>query len=801
MRLLKWIGGGVIVLLLSAGVVLFWYSRAVLPQVSGTLRLAGLKAPVDVVRDAEAVPHIYAQSDRDAYFAQGFVQAQDRLWQMEINRRIANGRLAEALGEGALPIDRFLRTIGIRRAADAIWARLPEQSRSAYEAYAAGVNAYLAARKGPLPPEFLITGAPAPEPWVPQDSVGWIIMMAWDLGDNWKDELFRLQLAQRGWSADKIAQFLPPDAGGRDLRPDLAALYKDMLAPPPTRVAAAPMSLLSETGVGSNNWVLAGSRTASGKPLLANDPHLLLSAPSLWYLVNLKSPDMNVIGASLPGVPGLTLGRNDRIAWGFTNTGPDVQDLYIERIDPANPANFLTPDGSQPFGTVKEVIKVKGAADVTLTVRISRHGPIVSDGALPPADGLLKPGYALAFAWTALSADNTTPMTGDLFAHARDWESFKTAARSFSAPEQNMVYADVDGNIGYVAPGMIPIRRPDNPLSGLAPGLGWSAVYDWTGFIPFEDLPQSFNPPSGYQATANQRVVGPDYKPFLTNSFDLPLRADRIKALIEATPKHDVASMRAMQADIRSGSMASLLPRLTRVAGATPEEQTILGGLRGFDAVMRPDGWQPLVAAAWLRELTRLVYADDLGDLFDGHWDHRTAFMMHVLSDDPAMAAWCDDLRTPQVESCDDLISRALTLALADLRSRYGADYGKWRWDVAHQVRSAHRPFDKVPLLAPLFDLFEPVGGDRHTLDVAWYDIADEAAPYAVTHGPSLRAIYDFSDLEQSRFIQSTGQSGLVVSPYYRNLADRWAKVQDIPMRTSRASVEVGAIGTLTLAP
>ncbi|MGE5622453.1 MAG: penicillin acylase family protein, partial [Bacillota bacterium] len=384
--ILKKVALAVLALLVLLAAAAFWYRSASQPQVDGRIRLDGLHALVDIVRDAEGIPHIYAKSADDAYFALGFVHAQDRLWQLEMNRRIVAGSMAEILGPNAADTDRFLRTLGVRRNAERILANLAPDARSALEAYARGVNAYLANRKGPLPPEFLLTGAPAPQPWEPADSIGWQTMMAWDLGANWTQELLRMRLAQR-LSLQQINEFLPPYPGEPVLQTqDYTRLYRELAGTSQQLAAVASIAPPSYVeGMGSNNWVIGGALSRTGKPLLANDPHLGLSAPALWYFAHLSAPGLNAIGATLPGIPTVVLGRTDRIAWGFTNTAPDVQDLYIERINPANGKQYQTPDGWADFTTRTEIIKVKGEPDIVLEVRESRHGPVIS-GALPILD-------------------------------------------------------------------------------------------------------------------------------------------------------------------------------------------------------------------------------------------------------------------------------------------------------------------------------------------------------------------------------------------------------------------------------
>jgi penicillin amidase len=796
---------------LALMVALLWYRSASQPQINGTLKLNGLRAAVDIVRDAEGIPHIYAQSAEDAHFALGFVHAQDRLWQMELNRRIPAGRMAEILGPDALDTDRFLRTLGVRRNAEAILARLAPESRTALDAYARGVNSYLAHRSGPLPPEFLITGAPAPAPWQPADSIGWQTMMAWDLGANWSQELLRMRLAQR-LSLDQINAFLPPYPGDPVLQTqDYTKLYRELSGTTQQLAAVAkiaPPSLVE--GMGSNNWVLSGALTQSGKPLLANDPHLGLSAPALWYFAHMSAPGLNVIGATLPGIPGVVLGRNDRIAWGFTNTAPDVQDLYIERINPANARQYQTPTGWADFKVRRETIKVKGRPDVVIDVRETRHGPVIT-GALPilAKAAIDAKTHVIAFAWTALRADDLTLQAGLKLNRARDWPGFLDAVKDFSSPQQNMVYADIDGNIGFVAPGRVPIRKPQNDLKGLAPAPGWDARYDWAGFIPFDQLPREYNPVSKRIVTANQKIIGPDYPYFLTSEWSLPYRANRIAALLDARPKHDMASFAQIQKDHVSLAAQELLPILRQTVTRTERAKAALDAVSKWDGAMAADRAEPLIFTAWMREASRRIFADKLGDaLMKDYWEQRNVHqpMVNVLKNVNGQASWCNAtaaaaVTTAKPQTCADILATSLETALADLERRYGADMSAWRWGEAHAARSEHRPFGKVAWLAKLFDIRTPMPGDTYTINVGRHNLRDEAEPFTSRHAAGLRALYDLSDLENSRFIHATGQSGNVLSPLYRNYAQRWSQAAYLPMKMKRQAAEQGRIGSLTLTP
>jgi penicillin G amidase len=768
----------------------YLYLRLSLPQDAGEITLQGLAAQVEVLRDGRGIPHIFAASERDAHFALGFVHAQDRLWQMETNRRIASGRMAEALGRAALDTDRFLRTIGIRRAAQANLRHLDADTRDLLDAYAGGVNAFLDT-KPVLPIEFWIFNL-APERWSAVDSAAWAKMMAWDLGANWRSELLRLQLARR-MATSSIQEFLPPYPGDRAVElPELGELYGPLEKEPPQ------ISLTEAFPGASNSWVVSGQRTSSGKPLLANDPHLGLTAPGVWYFAHLHAPGLNAIGATLPGVPGIVLGRNERIAWAATNTGPDVQDLYLEKLDAAG--HYLAPQGPLAFNVVRETIKVKDAEDETFNVRISRHGPVISDVVRNALDAVPR-GHALAFAWTALAEDDVSLQALFKLPRARTWAEFVETLNDFHVPQQNLSYADVEGNIGFVAPGRIPVRNATNRLQGLAPAPGWDKRYDWTGFIPFEELPRSFNPASGSIVTANQKVVPPGYRHHITSEWASPYRARRIEELLDARPKHDRASFARMQMDVLSLATKDLLPRMTAIQGTSVEAGEALKWLSAWDGTMSAERVEPLIFAAWWRELARAVYADELGPAFRGAWSERALFIRNVLEDKNGASRWCDDLRTKRLESCDDVLNASLDRALADLRRRYGDNPERWSWGAAHEARLRHRPLSRSNWLRRFFDIAVPSGGDTYTVNVGRMDFGDEAEPYANRHAASFRAIYDLAEPEASVFIHPGGQSGNPLSPHYRDLAPLWARGDYLPMIMDRARLEAAGARRLVLRP
>jgi len=792
----------IIALAALCGGAAYLVARSSLPVMNGEITLAiGPSQPVRIVRDRNAVPHISAQSRNDVAFGQGFAHAQDRLWQMEVNRRIASGRLAEIFGPPALDTDRFIRTLGVRRAAEQALAHLKPETRSYLDAYAAGVNAFLQQNRSLLPPEFLILGV-EPEPWSPVDSIGWMKMMAWDLSGNWGNELARLGLARR-LSKMQIDEFFPPYPGDAPVAlADYGPLYRQVAAGLEFDRLAAVLPAPAPDGIGSNNWVLHGSRTVTGAPLLANDPHLGLTTPAIWYFAHLASPAGDVIGASLPGVPGIVLGHNGNVAWGFTNTGPDTQDLYIEKVDPTDPSRYMTPQGSAPFTLREETIRIKGQSDQSLTVRETRHGPVISDVHTPAAQSL-ENGHVLSFAWTALRPDDRSADSLIGLDTVRDWQTFVENFRNYVTPQQNIVYADKAGNIGFLAPALIPRRRADNDLKGLSPAPGWDARYDWDGFVPFDELPRSLNPASGKVVTANHKIVPDSYPHYLTSEWTEPYRAQRIEQLLAERAIHSVESFKQIQGDVTSLMAEEILPFLLDAPlKASPRNEDLSLAreqLASWDGTMAANRAEPLIFQAWYRELTRLILADELGEDFERLWRHRPVFMRNVLANIRGQGRWCHNVQTNAESGCAALIAEALDLAVDDLKTRYGRDMLRWRWGEAHFSKSTHRPFSNVAPLRRLFEVNVPTPGDAFTVNVGRNSLSDSRTPYANGHAASLRAIYDLADLNRSLFVHSTGQSGHPLSPHYRNLAPVWGAVGYLPMSIRQSDTEAGAIGTLTL--
>ena len=829
---LKRLAWGALALVGSIAVVtasaLFWL-RGSLPEIDGERFLSGIAAPVEVIRDDHGVPHIVAETEEDALFALGFVHAQDRMWQMEMNRRIGEGRLAEVLGSAALDTDRLLRVLGLHYRAKASLEHLRPDSRHRIAAYVRGVNAWMETRKGPLPPEFLILGF-EPEPWSAEDSALLPKILSLDLAREWTRDRMRMRLSKvlppdrivdfyTPYRADKPrgvvparagASFSPARASGAAAKrlPDPAAVKASGSGPfriataHEDRSASRALSALAPSGghLGSNGWAVDGTQTASGKPLLANDPHLGLTAPSVWYLAHLSWPGVDVVGATLPGMPGVVLGHNGRVAWGFTNTGPDVQDLFVESVDPLDESRYLAPDGWRAFDVRRERIVVKDGEDVVLEVRESRHGPVLGDMERGPG-GRDRSDQVLSLAWTALREADLTLQAGLGLAHAHDWESFVANVRDFHSPQQNISYADVDGNIGFIAPGLIPIRRgrPDE-RPGTVPRLGWEADHDWRGFVPFEELPRVYNPPGGTIVTANHQVVSDDYPHHLTFEWAGGYRAQRIMEKLAERERHDVASFRALQQDRMSLFARALLPRLRGVAvpfGAGETVSRARALLDGWDGSMDPGRPEPLVFHAWIWEFARLVSADELGSHQRDAWGRKGPFVQRVLEE---RGVWCDDVDTAVVETCDEMLARALAIAMDRLASDHGDDPDAWRWGDEHVAIAEHRPFGATPL-APLFNLTGPAPGSIYAVNAFSFSPLEDERPFAATRGPGFRAVYDLADLDRSLFVQSTGQSGNILSPWYRSFEKGWRDGEYFTIPTMRAAYASNATGRLLLMP
>jgi len=769
---------GFLVLVLTfavgAGGVGYLWLRSSLPLTDGNLVLPGLVATVTISRDAKGIPTITAQNDRDAAFALGFLHAQDRLYAMDLMRRYGAGRLAEWFGETALPIDRFTRMLGLYRSAQKQYDALSPELRAVFDAYAAGVNAFLATRRGALPPEYYLIGA-APEPWTPADSLVWGKIMDLQLSGNYRGELQRVRLLRQVSAGDLDVLYPPyPDDAPTPTgaRARLEGLPADALAsvlPPgddqPVRA--------------SNNWAVSGKRSQSGKPILANDTHLSFASPGTWYLARIKTPSLDLAGVTAPGAPFIVIGHSDRISWGFTTTTSDVEDLFIEKPDPDDPSRYLAPGGSLPFDVRQEEIQVRGDSPVMLIIRSTRHGPVISDLAGLSAPG----GEMLALQTTWLGDGDRTPEAIWNLERATNWTEFLGALKDWTAPQQNILYADSAGHIGFFAPGRVPIRAKGD---GWLPAPGWSGDYDWTGFIPTAELPSAFDPPLQRLVTANNRIVPKNYGYFLSRDWDLPNRAERIAALLDAKPKQSPDSMAKIQGDTLSLMARDLLPLMLATLPSNPRAQSAMDSLRAWDGHMDRDKPEPLIFSAWLRELNRTLFAPKLGPDFEDYWGLRPDAVRAVLTAHPD---WCG------ASGCGGALAQSLDRALDDLSARYGSNPAGWSWGHAHRALFEHPLWSKLPRLRDWLTPSIAADGGIDTVNAGAFFVNDDDAPFADRHGPVMRMIVDMAAPDDARFMVVPGQSGNPVSPHWADLLTPWRNVDYVRFGGDASG------GTLVLAP
>ncbi len=818
---MKWIGRLVLLLLaavLVAGGFLAVHLLRSLPQLDGSVHLTGLSAPATITRDAADVTHIVGSTALDTWRALGFVHAQERGWQLEFNRRLMRGELSEILGAATLGTDKLMRTLGIIGMAQKQLQGLSSATQAALQAYSEGIQSAWQSGAVRPSPEFkllgTVAGGPKGQAWSPEDSLGWALMMALDLGGNWGQEVARLSASQV-LNNEQLWQLLPPYPGEKPATTvDLPALYADLgvFAPKDktvTRDTPAPHGLAQWSndwvrdvgileGKGSNNWVVPGSRTVSGKPLLANDPHLALSSPAIWYFARLKSPAgelpgghrhpaLDVIGATLPGLPFVVLGRTSGVAWGFTNTGPDVQDLYLEQLDASRPGQYRTPTGWAAFEERAETIRVKGQGDVVLTVRNTRHGPVISD--VQPVFRQLIDGqrYAVSLRWSALSEDNKTVEAGMLTNWAQTVPELQKAFTDNHAPMQSVVMADTQGEVAFHAVGKLPLRSPQNDIRGVAPAPGWLAQYDWTGWLPAAQNPavnRQAIEAKGWHATANQNILPAGYAHFVGGDWTTPERFERIEQLLAASPRHSRESLQAIQNDVTSLGAKALLPAVLSAQPDHPLGDQALQILRTFDGQMHADSAAALVFNVWADELTRGLLVPHLGaERFQGLYGkrHFRAAVEGILKRSDAF--WCGGA------GCPAQVSAALDRALTRLTAQQGTDMRAWRWGAWHPAISSHKPLGKVPYVSAAFDVRTESAGDLFTVNVGQYWANDPQEPFANRHAASLRAVYDLAEPEQSVFIYQTGQSGHAFDPRSRDMAHAWASGRYRPLQQTSKPV------------
>lgn len=756
---LKWVLGTLGVLL-AIGIIGLIYVNAYIgkskPVISGELDVAILDEDVTVIRDDIGVPHIEAQSDADLYRAQGYVVAQDRLFQMDLSRRQASGRLAEAVGEAAVDTDKFFRTFSLRNAAEKSWEGYDEESKQVLEWFAEGVNAFIGEAKGndTLSYEFSLLGY-EPEEWTPVDSLAIGKFMAYDLGGNWSS------LAVRHWA---LGEF--PEDKARELfieYPEDAPSIIEANISNQVKVAGAfDASLVPNEFNGSNNWVVSGDKTESGMPLLADDPHLGLSTPSIWYQMHLSSPEQNVSGVIFAGVPGIILGHNEKVAWGVTNVGPDVQDLYIETPNPDDPTQFRYEGEWEQAEVRKEPIKVKDGETVDFEVVVTRHGPIISDVLYDEAE----PGALFSMQWTAL--EPTLELQAVLaFNKAADWDEFETALEDFQAPAQNFVFAATDGTIAYKANGRIPIRKTGD---GQLPVPGDSADYGWEGYVPFDELPTVVNPESGFIATANNEVVEDSYAYHITDFWAQPYRYERIAEVLEASDNLTPEDMMQLQMDQKNLYAEEFLADMIRAVSTESDEfEEVLTMLADWDGVDHADQPAPLVFHKWMKQLPHTLLADsfpeDVYELMPGK-NHITDAMLRESF------AGNDGAWVSEYGGAGKWLTDALATSLSEVEEEYGDDQGDWQWGEYHQLTFPHPLAGASAIFASILNPDpQPLGGSNITVQAAAFDEEGN-----VDHGAAWRFVADLSDLSSAHHIVGPGLSGHMKSDFFHNQVDKWAE-------------------------
>ncbi|HVO03257.1 MAG TPA: penicillin acylase family protein [Candidatus Cybelea sp.] len=759
-RVGKWIGVGLLAIvalaLIAAAGGYFWL-RSSLPQVDGIVSVAGLTAKATIGRDDRGVATIRAASLEDAYFAIGFAHAQDRLFQMDLMRRAGAGRLSEVLGAATVPTDKLMRTLGLYAQAEQEAEDASPALKAALAAYSAGVNAYLKQRSGALPLEFLLLHY-APGPWKPADSLVWGRLMALQLSSNWNEE--RLDV--------KLKQTLPPD------------LLK-LLVPQAESFAALPSAWFGPVGEASNNWVIAPSKSKTGAAILANDPHLGLGAPSIWYLAHIVTPEMSWVGATSPGMPMMVIGANDRVSWGFTTTAGDTEDLYEERLAPNDPSRYQTFYGTEPFAARQETIKVKDGKDRVVTIRTTHHGPVVSD-----LDDEGKPDDpVLALKAAFLQPNDRTADALLAMNLARSADELYAALGQFDSPQQNVVYADRDGHIGFVAAGRVPVRRKVYD-DGMLPVPGWTDDYDWTGMIPLDGMPQTKDPASGWLATANNKIVDDNYAYFMAGRWPDDGRYKRIAELLAARPTLGVEDVEVMQQDTLSRPLLELVQAwLPRLKNADPKVTDLLKAWDGHMDRAKP---APLIATLWLQRTAELLLKEKLGKSYDDWWFWDTDAVQRLLAD----AKWCRGVSN--ASNCDDLLGRSLDKAVAEISVRLGSNPVQWQWGDLHRLHFRHPVLRYVPLLGDWLDANLPTDGDAFTINRGVPFGSATSPDLPDVHGPTMRLVVDMKNPMAAVVTLAGGQSGNPLSSHYADWLKDWRDGRYRPIVQSAAD-------TLTLVP
>ena len=794
--------------LLVAATVGYLHLRRSLPAAAGSSIKAGVSQPVEITRDDNGVVFVNARTDRDAFFAIGFAHAQDRMWQLELQRRIAGGRLSEVFGRDAVQQDTWMRALGLYAAAEASWSRLSPEAQASLTAYAAGVNAWLA-QNPVLPPEFITLGV-RPDPWREVDSLAWSKVFALNLSGNMWNETTNM-VASQYLSREQMDDLLghgqsdlASSAGAADLMSGKTA--NDLLA---FREGLESEVKIGGRYVGSNAWVVSGRLAQGGRALLANDPHLGIQIPSPWYAARLKGDRLDVSGMTLVGLPVVIFGQNGEIAWGGTSLMADVQDLYLEQTNPEDLSQYRHGGAWVGFQTRSETIRIRAdfpsslrapVEPVKIQVRQTLDGPVISDviGAFD---------QPVALRWTALDPDDASYESFLRVNYARDWNTFKDAFRTYVAPALNMLYADRLDNIGSLGVGRIPVRTKGE---GRRPVPAWTDEYAWKGYIPFEDWPQRFNPEEGYIVSANNKPVGPDYPYFISADWAPPNRARRIEQLLQdKLSKGELISLDyvgRMQGDTTDLGVRGLLEYLKRVPPNGPEQQKALGYLRDWQGDMALDSQAAAIFYVWARHLREELFSAKLKDHWNGqkHSSEIDRIVSNTTYDQVLNAltersgAWCAGAGGIDGMPCAPLLSHSLDMAVGELKKLRGSDMESWRWGEIHHTVYEHLPFSRINLLASLFERKIPSGGSPDTINVA-NAVYDKSDGYSQTFSAGFRQAIQIDGASTRHvYMNSTGQSGNVMSPHYDDMIKPF---RDIQFRALDERPAAGKRADLTIAP
>jgi penicillin G amidase len=775
-------------------------------KINGKLKIEGVKASVEIIRDKWGIPHIFAQNSDDLFFAQGFVQAQDRFWQMELNRRIGSGRIAEIVGEAALEADRLIRRYGLREAAHYDYAHADEDEKQILHAFANGVNAFLKLKK--LPVEFSILRY-TPEEWSAIDSLTWLKVLAFGQSNNFDVELLRTIIVQK-IGAEKAAYLEPSEHANMPLIVTPELNYSGWDFSQVLEEYGKLREVLQATaGSGSNSWAVSGAKSVTGKPLLANDPHMSVATPANFYEMHLHAPGWNVIGATLPGVPGVIIGHNEFIAWGLTNTMADYQDGFIEKVDPLNSRRYEYKGEWRDFEVRREEIKIKGKPPVTEEILTSVHGPVISklnqSSAEPTADASNDDSRELyiTLKWTLHDSQHAIkPILG--INQSKNWQEFRQACRDFDLPAMNITYADVDGNIGYQFAGRIPIRGKG---LGKIVSPGHTGEYDWTGYILFDELPHVYNPPNGYVITANNRQVGNDYPYFLGSSYVSRNRAERIRELLTAKEKFSLDDFNEMLKDVYSSTAMKLARRLVQLdfSQGTDRQRRALAYLATWDGHLATGSIAAGIVKVTSDKLMRLLFEPLLGkDLAaqyigssDSPFGPVQIFQEMVY---PFVIDELDKISSkllPDELMWDEVLREAFIRATNFLTEKHGQDMSGWEWGKLHTLSYNH-PMGAVKPLDRLFNRGTfPLPGDGTTVWQTGHASKDGTSFIFNGATSSIRLLADLGDLKKSRFGNTSGQSGSPFSPHYADFIEDWLEVKTHPLLFNREEILANAEGTL----